>query len=66
MEHTRDNAKECGINEILQLLEKIEKVEKVAKLGQKNAQFLPPKWEPNQRTIEVRLPVSYRQWPTIQ
>lgn len=49
---------------ITELMEKIEKAEKIIKIS--GAETLIPSSTPTQGTIEVNLPLSYRQLPRIQ
>lgn len=51
---------------ILRLLEKMDRAEKLIRLGEKQHDFFAQELGTNQRTMEVNLPVSYRQLPTIQ
>lgn len=55
-----------GVETILQLLEKMDRTEKLVKLGEKKSNFFSQELGTNQRTMEVNIPASYRQLPTIQ
>lgn len=63
---TQQNNKQGEAEKVIKLLEKIEKAEKLEKIGQAERGFSMPKSAPTQDTMEVHLPLSYRQLSRIQ
>lgn len=51
---------------VINLLEKIERAEKLEKIGQAETGFFTPNSSPTQGSVEVNLPLSYRQLSGIQ
>ena len=63
---SQQNDKRDEAKKVIELLEKIEKAEKLEKIGQAEKGFVIPESAPTQGTMEVHLPLSYRQLSRIQ
>ena len=60
------NNSRSNVEKVIELLEKIERVAELEKISQSKPEFPIPESTPTQGTVEVRLPLSYRQLPRIQ
>lgn len=63
---TQQDNKENKAEKIIKLLEKVERAEKLEKIGQAETKFFIPKSAPTKKSVEVHLPLSYRQLSRIQ
>lgn len=57
---------ESKSEKIIKLLEKIEKIERLERASQSKTKFFIPESSPTQGSMEVCLPLSYRQLSRIQ
>lgn len=62
----QQSTKNDEAEKVIKLLEKLERAEKLGKIGQTEANFPMPESSPTQGSVEVNLPLSYRQTSRIQ